>query len=358
MNRSGNHSMNLHLQVSLTMMIAMFLGGRASCDDTENSHVRLNQDVRDVLRWLPIDTETLISAQDFKISSPASKQDRLSIDKIGEFLTTFPRPAAFDETLRGRKVRWTLHGGRNTDIVSAFGSVRQEGASVIRFEDDLELETMQKLRNQLQENAEEVRRLHGSDVFVFPTNLDEMESVFKVKSWQGEFLVLLDRRTLITATSDVYLGELLARRKTKPEDQALPFSLPEWQYLDQTTDLWLLRHLPETNEQWDNLYPQEPRRLLGFVWMISSSGDKSYRAVYLPRPNMDIDDIARFPWTSDSQAPILPSLNYETSDTGIVTVEAALDDSGKPVGLTPESDFASSYFLFVLWLYSSQGLYR
>jgi hypothetical protein len=71
-----------------------------------------------------------------------------------------------------------------------------------------------------------------------------MQSIYKKQPWQGTFIVLLDGKTLLCATSDRSLAEVLRRVDTKPTDRALADDLPEWKHLDLNARAWLLRHLP------------------------------------------------------------------------------------------------------------------
>ena len=80
-------------------------------------------------------------------------------------MAVWPLPGPTKVALLGRQVRWAIHGGRNYKVVSAFGTLRCEDASLIRFEEELPEEKLQDLRKQLRGAAKSVRSLSGHDVY-------------------------------------------------------------------------------------------------------------------------------------------------------------------------------------------------
>lgn len=200
-----------------------------------------------VLAWLPMDTETIVAASSFRMPAP----QKLDLGQI-EF-ATFARILACGELaalekgsylkpLADKKVAVALRGGRHFETVSAFGSHRSEGCAVVVFEEGLGA-AGQEWTDLLRQGAKAVRRVRGRDVFVFPSAV-AMEPVFKLKPWQGTYLVLLSPDTLLCATSDAYLEEVLQRVDDKPADRALPDSLAEWRHVDPSAPAWMIRHLP------------------------------------------------------------------------------------------------------------------
>ena len=101
-----------------------------------------------------------------------------------------------------------------------------------------------------------------------------MEAWVKLKPWQAEFVVLVDSRTLITASSDAYLEQILKGMKADPEGRALPANLPEWKYVDPSVKAWLLRRLPERNEQIQGMWPGRDRQFRGLVWMADPRAER------------------------------------------------------------------------------------
>src|SRR5262249_7496454 len=119
--------------------------------------------VQQVLAWLPTDTETLRVARDFLLD-PKLLQE-FDDDEFGRKLATFHGlmtvgllPMPLEDTFVGQPVRWAVSGGRNYDIVSKFGQLRLEGATVIHFANGvLAGKHGQRLEQRLREAAKEVR---------------------------------------------------------------------------------------------------------------------------------------------------------------------------------------------------------
>ncbi|HEV8068340.1 MAG TPA: hypothetical protein VGP76_11435 [Planctomycetaceae bacterium] len=238
----------------------------------------LSPEIRRCLAWLPVDTETLVAAQSFAL--PSSKElghrtqnsksaepvfnDWLHVDALEGFFEA--DGGKFLDALAGKKVALALRGARNYDVVSAFGSLRSEGCVVLTFENNFDATDKRKLAALLT-RRKEIRRISGRDAFVFPSTT-VMESVFKPELWQGTFIVLLDGSTLLCATSDRYLQEVLRRVDTKPADRALADDLPEWKHLDLNAPAWLLRHVPVQ------------RRVISGLTL--SADRNGFRLIYLP----------------------------------------------------------------------------
>jgi hypothetical protein len=169
-----------------------------------------------------------------------------------------------------------VYGGRGYEVVSAFGSYRWHGCSVLVFAE--ETDGVTQFIQSVGEDSPEVRKIRGEEVFVFPANKSEMESVYKLKPWQGTYLAQIKPNVLLCATSDVYLEEVLKRIETKPADRLLPADLAEWKYVDTTSSTWGLRHIPAV----------EAQKLAGLVWQTEPGGRPTFEAFYLPARGGDV----------------------------------------------------------------------
>jgi hypothetical protein len=127
--------------------------------------------------------------------------------------------------LAGSKVVLALRGARNLDIVSSFGSLRSEGCAVIVFENNLD-DIAKGWLGTVRDGSKEVRRIGNRDVFVFPSTT-VMEPWFEQKPWQGTFIVVVQPNTLLCATSDRYLKDVLGRLDAKSVGRAPTHDLPE-----------------------------------------------------------------------------------------------------------------------------------
>jgi len=305
---------------------------------------RLPDYVSKALHWLPTDTETLLVATDFSLTNdPRPPSD---IVHIARMLAVGPLPAPWREFLSNKRVAWVVQGGRNFDELSAFGGVRREGASVIRLEHELSQEESQQLHNNLRDAADDVRSISENQVFVFPADRDQMAPSVKLKSWQGEFVVLLDNRTLIAASSDAYLEQILERVNSASDDRALPDHLPEWKHLNFSADAWLLRHLPAKNEQIEGIQPGRNRQFYGLVWMANISVEQPFRAVYLPMPEHHVDTVGDEMWAGPGGAATLEAHVFSRSVTRLPDGAMVLSLEENPPGTV------------MLYLHYSQGLWR
>ena len=238
----------------------------------------LPPEIRRTLAWFPVDTETLVATRSFELLTSKELDGRAQDPKPAQ--PPFDRwlritalegffeadDGKFLDALAGKKVAVALRGARNYDVVSKFGSLRSEGCVVLTFENKFDESDRRKLGTVLT-RRKEVRRISGREVFVFPSTT-VMQSIYKKQPWQGTFIVLLDDKTLLCATSDRYLEEVLRRVDTKPADRALADDLPEWKHLDLNARAWLLRHLPVR------------RRVIS--GLTSSADRDGFRVVYFP----------------------------------------------------------------------------
>jgi hypothetical protein len=203
----------------------------------------LSKDVEQILAWLPTDTESLVVARSFELGNGlAGLLDAKVVDL---------KPLFFDASLVDlrvqndrlksplpqKKVKLAVAGGRNADIVSAFGSVRKESCAIAVLEEALE--DAEKWKAALRASAVKTRTIAAQEVFVFPS-IVELDRPHDVKEWQGTYVVVLSPDTILCASSDQYLEELLQRRKSPGKDRALPADLPEWKLIDATSPAWML----------------------------------------------------------------------------------------------------------------------
>jgi hypothetical protein len=165
--------------------------------------------------------------------------------------------------------------------------LRREGCSIIVFENDLGTAAREWTEG-LRGKAKAVRSLVGHEVFVFPSST-VMEGEFKETEWQGNFFVLLDPRTILSATSDRYLESVLQRVKVEPKARALPDTLPEWKHVDLDAPVWMIRHRPRVHKK---------TRTIGVTAAFRRDG---FRVEYIPNRENDEDGKrAKDNWTPAS----------------------------------------------------------
>jgi hypothetical protein len=234
-----------------------------------------------ILAWLPNDTETIAVAQSFPIEDYAAPGDPKSRENIDLGIRLFTLEGLFElndwkflKPLIGSKVVLALRGARNFEVVSAFGSLRNEGCAVLVFENKLE-DIAKGWRQTVRAGAKKIRRIENREVFVYPSTT-VMESTYEQMPWQGTFIVVVDPNTLLCATSDRYLTDVLKRLDAKSPGRSPLLDLPEWKHIDPKSSAWLLRHVPGHGRR---------RKLSGLTLSENNTGSGNhagFRAVYVP----------------------------------------------------------------------------
>jgi len=314
---------------SLVIVVAL-LSVRAAAEEGKNP---LPPEFESRLKWLPENTETLVGAAKFTVTAksiaiPLGGQDLMPHLRL---LILAPIIVLDEgkvwEPLAEEKISLALSGGRNFETVSAFGSQRSEGCTVIVFENEL-AERGQTWLKGVRPRAKEIRKIGEREVLVFPSTV-VMEGAFELKPWQGTFIVLLDSKTLLCATSDAFLKETLERIDRPVTGRSLPNKLLEWKSLDPASLVWMIRHVPDQ---------EGARRLEGIVW---NQSEKESKVNYFPAPGKSavIEKFARRRWTRG--VPGKSTAKVERTPGGLVTVSAATGGSN-------ESDFLLALNHYVL----------
>jgi outer membrane protein assembly factor BamB len=279
----------------------------------QEAQTQLSSAIEKTLRWLPANTETIVVAQLFKIqaSRPAMQSDKPVWSQIQDLslcgIAELEESAGLDQLI-GKKVALAINGGRSFEVVSAFGSLRYQGCGIIRLAEPLP-DGGRKLTDALRKASKAVRTIVGTEVFVFP-DLTAMESTFKPKKWQGQFIALPAPDTLLSASSDAFLREVLERSKAAPTDRALAASLPEWERIDTAAPVWALRHIPSK---------LSGQLASGLTWCLKPQGRKVFEVTYLPIKDKNPLPLAKI-W-SEPGLGARPSINQKPDGTVVVTVD-------------------------------------
>jgi hypothetical protein len=207
----------------------------------------LPKDVEQILAWLPMDTESLYVARSFDLNEPQPGLFGRKVVKVVDLKAPFFSVSAgylrvFSDRLKSpmpqAKVKLAMTGGRNAETVSVFASVRKEGCSVVVLEKPLG-DDAQQWKDALRAKSKSTRTIVDQEVFVFP-EFEEMDRPRELKEWQGTYVVLLEPDTILCATSDRYLKDLLQRQKSPGKGRSLPANLPEWKLIDTSSPAWML----------------------------------------------------------------------------------------------------------------------
>ncbi|HVA50352.1 MAG TPA: hypothetical protein VNH11_28615 [Pirellulales bacterium] len=276
MNAFDFHWFLNRLAVTVLSVSAVMVSLSPTAHGADGAKADLPAPLDRILGWFPENTETIVVAQSFKLDAwkidatrdqPWDSIQRLS---LGD-LPSLEDNAGADQ-LVGREVSVAINGGREFEVVSAFGSLRYQGCSVAQFKDPLP-DAGQSLVAAMRRRARQVRSIAGTEVFVFPDRT-QMESLYKQKPWQGQFIALPATDLLLCGTSDEFLAEVLKRLTQKaPAKRALPAELPEWNYVDRASPAWSVRHVPPT---------MQPDAINGLTWCLRPRDRQTLDVTYIP----------------------------------------------------------------------------
>jgi hypothetical protein len=289
--------------------------------------------VRRALNLLPEDTETIVAAQSVAIPEELGSNEppstSMPLMALGEF--NDPEMAKLVRPLIGKKIVLVLRGGRNHEWVTAsLPAFRTEGCTVVSFEENLG-DAGAEWEKAARAGATETRKIASHDVFVYPP-LKAMHKN-RASKWRGKlgvYLLLLDPSTILCATSDNYLEEVLHRNEKPQAGRAMPDSLPEWKHVDTRAKWWGMRHLPQSV-------------IAGITWTME---EKRFRAVFIPAAGANQSAVQLVERIWDKQLfPIQPSI--ERRDDATVVVSANPDELGE------EGRF--SFALTMYWLEAVTG---
>jgi hypothetical protein len=290
----------------------------------EDGKPELPAAVEKILHWFPEDTETIVVGQSFKIDAPQRAKERkwwelpwsiIQEYSLGNFILL--EENVWLNQLGGRGVAVAINGGRDFEAVSSFGSLRYQGCSVIRFDGPLP-DQGRALADALQTSAKEVRRMAGTDVFVFPDRT-VMESTYKPKAWQGQFIALPAPDTILCATSDAFLENLLTRMAgPAAANRALPSDLPEWKYVDPAAPAWSLRHIRKK---------VPGQSVTGLTWCLKPHGRDVFEVTYLRIEGANARPVTNI-WNKSYGLLAHPSIEEKADGTTVVSADIKKEKLG------------------------------
>ena len=310
---------------------------------------RLPKQIEEVFWWLPEDTETAIVAQQPFTVPDVEKRD---VEKRKDFnflraLQLMPsgmamsiRDLELGKAMHGHKVVFAVEGGRKFRDPRNLGSMRFEGAEIVRFHPDSH-EALRKAFHSLAESAPKTVLISGERVPVFTERREADDWSF--------FVVQPEDGLLIAATERDYLGELLRRRRRRADRRALPEELPEWRQIDLTAPVWAVRHYRKKGAEHDPSSPLGPQaaanipdpEAIGFVFWFDE-GRKTAKARYLSRSAKAVKLISQR-WINPPEG-IDPTIKQVAP--GVVEISHELTgERGDPI------------FLFILLGYLGHAVY-
>ena len=271
----------------LISSLTLLAQGRSALWAAEAPLEGLPADVERLVKWLPEDTETLVVARTAVLTRPdpmwLKRWSDVGMISVTESLSVAEGGPL--ESILGRRVELAVRGARNFDGVTSFGGLRSEGCAIFTLATNLDAGG-RALARSLRKHAASIRSVAGRDVYVFPSAVLK-EPWTKPAPWEGAFFVVLDPRTLLYATSDRYLAEVLGHIDHPGNHRALPDSLPEWKHVNFAAPSWIVRH-----------YPREDPTTHA-IGMTAAGDENQMQVVYTSRAGAEVDpDQVRHQWAS------------------------------------------------------------
>jgi hypothetical protein len=247
-----------HLGLLLALSVAAF--GSSGCkSDRPNAQigaVQLSVEAKQVLSWLPADTETLLTAKgpfhlpNFQVRREDYADHRLQAQELRQAfqgltvgLFAFGNGGLRNQ-LEGKKILFAAEGSRAFRTPNDLGELPYEGCAIVIFADDLG-ETQETFMKTAGKNALRIENIESHQV-----------AVFQEKMQQDIWTMYVDfpaKNIVVVATNRDYLGEVLARMRAPGTPRAFPEALAEWKYVDTQAEFWGMRHFDRSHSQLDQL---------------------------------------------------------------------------------------------------------
>lgn len=253
--------------------------------------------LREVLSWLPADTETISIARgpfSLKPKIGQSKQDEAGNENravTGQQLAeTFEaltlslfglKDGLLLRSLKDKQISLAVEGARHFRPPSGLGEMPYEGCAIGEFVDDLDTD-MASFANRNRKSIVRVEQVEGQAVAVFREKSEN-------DVWTS-FVAFPNKRTIIVATNRDYLSQVLAGLQGKKGYRGLPSDRPEWNYVNTDIQFWGVRHYDRTQAKFDPSSPfggqksaNEPdEKAIGLVYGFDpSNGGNTAKITYL-----------------------------------------------------------------------------
>ena len=213
---------------------------------------------KELLSWLPDDTETVIAANgpfafpDFAGLEWNDSEQQLPLAELEARMRSLPlglfdlKNGGLAKGLKGKEVTLAVEGSRHFRPPAALGGMRYEGCEIIVFNPAITLDRASFMRNATA-TAVRSENIAGLKVTVFEEPQED-------NVWTT-FVGFPRDNTVLVATNADYLRTVLLRMAHASEPRALPGDLAEWKYVNTGTPVWGLRHYQRLNADLDPTSP-------------------------------------------------------------------------------------------------------
>lgn len=246
---------------SLSTLAALFIGtvqsfGQATDKQPQTSSRQTT--LKELLSWLPGDTETFIAANgpfpfpDFDGLEWNDSEEQLPLAELELRMRILPlglfdlKNGGLAKRLKGKEVILAVEGSRHFRPPVALGGMRYEGCEIIVFKPAITLDGAAFMRNATA-TAVRSENVAGLKVAVF-------EELQENDTWTT-FVGFPRNNIVLVATNVDYLRTVLVRMGHASGPRALPEGLPEWKYVKTSAPVWGLRHYQRLNAELDPTSP-------------------------------------------------------------------------------------------------------
>jgi hypothetical protein len=318
------------LQMLSSLGIAEARGKDGQENRTQSPKVPTHPVIRQILDWLPTDTETIFVSQvPFKWGSGGENEGKVpplarhalmplgllpGNEQAAEEKQTGPR---YLKPLKGLTVSLALEGSRGFRSPADIGLMFYDGCSFIVFERDLG-PLRADLNKALKADASKLERIADHEVYVFDT---------KMRSDQWHLFVTQPKpEILLVATDAKYLEEVLKRMavKEKAKNRALPPELPEWKELNLKAPVWAIRHYDKKHAAKDGSSPLagEDPQAVGLVFALEPGKKDVATVKYLSANKSALQYTTQF-WNHPEEK-LVPRIKQKSK--GVVEITVNLND--------------------------------
>lgn len=243
--------MNMKRMLLLVSIVsALVIGGftdRTACaDDGDLSH--LPDGARKALKWFPSNT-TGIRISDLRdvslVEQRTDDQQLMSELTAGTSLRILALPQYLAliekyDSLSDRRIQWAVHGSKNTDAFSAFGSFRYEGCLIVHLSKPLKHHGRTFL-SALEETKKEIRTIGDEPVARYPPEYNVEVSPEDRKDWEGFYVAVPSRQMILVGTSDRLMRRVLQRMNARNHEQSVLRKFKFIEEMDPNGVYWALR---------------------------------------------------------------------------------------------------------------------
>jgi hypothetical protein len=205
---------------------------------------RTAEQVNQILRWFPADTETLLVAAEPLLLTDSNGTAMLSGKTLAQGYVTgllrAPNEGKLYKSLAGRTLDYAVLGARRFGLqpddggaAMPLGMIAYQGCAAYGFEQPVDDRTLGVIP--------------GAVIMERPVWLMEGKQYQQARDarprTETHYVAFLKPDLMLVCNDKEFLTEILSRMKSPNSSRALPDSLAEWHDIDRSAPVWGLRHI-------------------------------------------------------------------------------------------------------------------